>query len=279
MKGQEAEVSTINSYESLEKGRYKFPAVNAIKYIVISAVLGCLSIINYNSNIFFWLGKIIQLLAFAAVGILYLRSTEQHFLISNTVFLLKKLLASLLLSSFIFIVLLLLYVFLSHSMFIMALASSCAFLLPSIIFNAWLLFSSFPQKHYKIWYNFENIRDERVSIFLNSIPLNIKLTLKYFDVEEEIFFATLPGHVTFGKLFNQFLVNQSTNDTIEILDERQNPYGWVFFVESIKGYAKRYIDPELTLRENKVKENTTIVAKRVKKQIEIKNEVLNNIKG
>ncbi len=272
MKSQEAEISTINSYESLKNYNYKFSAVNAIKCIVVSAVLGCLSIINYDSNTFYWGGKIIQLLAFAVVGILYLRFTKQHFLISNTVFLRKKLLSSLLLSSFIFITLLLLYVFLSHNMFIMALASSCAFLLPSIIFYAWLLFKSFSQHQYKVWYNFENIRDNRVTIFLNSIPLNIKLTCKYFDVGEEIFIATLPGHVPFGKLFNQFLVNQNSDDRIEFLDEKKNPYGWIFFVESIKGYGKRYIDPELTLRENKIKENTTIVATRVKKQIEITNE-------
>jgi hypothetical protein len=230
-----------------------------------------LSIINYNSNTYYWSAKTLQLLAFGGLGILHIYFLKKRLLL-NSEFSFKNLGVTLQLFGFVFIVLFILYFLLAKNMLLMSLYSSCAFLLPSIIFHSWLIFENFPEKQYKVWNNFENVSNTGVTIYLNSISVNIKFTRKYFDINEEVFAATLPMHQPFGKLFNRFLVNLNEEEPVEFLDEKQTFYGWIFFAESIGGYGKRYIDPDLSLEENKIKENSTIVAKRVKRRIELENE-------
>lgn len=156
------------------------------------------------------------------------------------------------------------FYFYVENFLIVSLIYASAILLPLIITTAWHLFVDIPHRKFDAWLNGEDDHDDKASIYINSITLNIKVSNKYFDLNEESNSVTLPGHVSFGKLFSRFINNRSEIELYELKDENDNPYGWEFFIESIGGLFKHYIDPNLTLRENKIKQNATIVARRIK---------------
>ncbi len=259
----------INEYESLDNYNSKPFIIHIIQLFIASALLSYLSVIDYSSYTYYWLAKTFQLLAFGGLGIVHIHYLKKQILFINSELSSKSLWVTLQLFAFVFVVLFILYYLLATNMLLMSLYSSCAFLLPPIIFYSWLNFKTFPEPQYKVWNNFEKVSNNPVTIYLNSIRINVRLTKKYFDIEEQVFLTTLPEDKAFGKLFNQFLLGLNEEEPIEFLDEKQKPYGWIFFVESIRGYGKRYIDPDMSLEENNVKENSTIVAKRVKKEVEL----------
>lgn len=231
--------------------------------IALTLLLGAISVMNIGISGFFI--KACQILAFLGCGILYI-----SFLKKNIVFpyltspFNNKLLFSISLSLLISIVLLLLYLFTDSNMIVMSFASSCSFLLPFAITEAWKTYNELPQKRYKLWYNSDVVMDSRTTVFLNSLPIRLKLSLKYFDISEEMFELTVPGHTQFGKFFNQFIIEKNKNNTsvIECIDIEKKPFGWQFYVARFNGLNKQFIDPELSLRENKVNDHSVITAKR-----------------
>jgi hypothetical protein len=89
------------------------------------------------------------------------------------------------------------------------------------------------------------------------------------DEEKTDFPETFPGHIPFGKLFSQFIVNNNRNgdQPIEWRSKNGEPYGWLFYIERLGGMSKKYINPEVNLRENGVKENSVIIVDRAIREI------------
>jgi hypothetical protein len=146
----------------------------------------------------------------------------------------------------------------------MAYPSASGFLLPTVISLSWHYFNTIPARKFKPWYNPVDT-DNRVPIFLNSLSVRIRLLRRCTDTHEEMFYLTAPGQTKFGKLFQQFIAEQNKHEGLEIecMDERQHPLGWEFFVQIFGGLIRNHLDTELSLRENKIKDNAIIIARRI----------------
>ena len=117
-----------------------------------------------------------------------------------------------------------------------------------------------------VWIDSETRPDELALSFRNKIPVRFQVSRTYFDMREVEFPVTVSSWVKLGVLFHEFLVAQNKNEAapIELLDEDQTGYGWEFFAESMSGLISRQLNPKLNVRENKILQNSIIVARRVK---------------
>jgi len=78
--------------------------------------------------------------------------------------------------------------------------------------------------------------------------------------------SKLPLKLEFGRFFPIFLDqfnDRNPGSQIAFLDADKQPYGWNFYIKPKWYQTANYINPELTIRENGVKENDIIVAERV----------------
>ncbi len=78
--------------------------------------------------------------------------------------------------------------------------------------------------------------------------------------------SKLPLKLEFGRFFPIFLDqynDRNAGTQIEFLDENKQPYGWNFYIKPKWYQSARYINPDITIRENGVRENDIIVAERV----------------
>jgi hypothetical protein len=201
---------------------------------------------------------------FLIAGTIQIYLFERRFPFPEPASYLAKLFLAFLWSLMVALVLFIIYLFVDRGMLAIACIAGSAFFLPSLISQTWTAWYQIPSKEYKLWYPSE-ISDERVSIFLNSIPIHLKLSTRSDGLVEEIFDVTAPGQTAFGRVFNQFLKQQDkgAQAPIEYADEK-NFFGWEFFVEQFGGSIKRRIDPNLSSRENKIKDDSIITAKRYK---------------
>lgn len=246
-----------------EESNNRYAIIHSIQFIAYTSLTGCLFLLDFDSKFISWFFITLQLFLFAASGILHIHLFSRK---SSSKQLSKfSVLFSITLALIISVALFLLYLVFSPKGYFMAIASGSAFLLPSVIHNAWKTYKQFSQHRFKIWDEYEDITSDRVTIFLNSMVLKIKLARRYFDIDEEVYEVTLPGHVPFGKLFNDFLVINKDKEHIEVIDENDNRYNWVFFIERKAAFGKRYIDPDLSLRENGLRDNQVIVGRRVRR--------------
>ncbi|ATA90330.1 hypothetical protein CAPN001_15020 [Capnocytophaga stomatis] len=56
--------------------------------------------------------------------------------------------------------------------------------------------------------------------------------------------------------------------------DTENPYGWIFYTKPSFFLPRKYIDPDLSFRENKLSEKHVIVSKRVRKKEEVEETLL-----
>ncbi len=251
--------------------QYRKLVLTHITIIMLIAALTAVFTINDFLEVPILWVKAVQVIVFLISGGLYtlLYQTQLPGLNGNG--LTGSLFFSFLLSLVICVVLFIFYFFTDRSLLLMAFASSSAFLLPPVLTRSWHYFTHIPGKQYIIWYNPETDIDTRVPIYLNSINIRLQLSLASSDIGETTFNLTVPGQTRVGKVFNQFVLVQNKKDgaKIEILDKNRYPYGWQFFLKTNKGLSERRIDPHQSLRENRIKENSTIIARRVKASMKI----------
>lgn len=143
----------------------------------------------------------------------------------------------------------------------LAVAAGCAFILPYIIGQCRLYYQGIETKEYQNWFIPPGAEpDKRMSLLLNSIFFQIKMKVKYYDINDRIFAVNLPQHLTLGAMFGRFLYDQ--HYIIEVEDSKQQNYAWRF---SIKGrFGKRILDPDSTLKINCVNEYDIILIERIK---------------
>ena len=149
--------------------------------------------------------------------------------------------------------------------FALAGVSCCAFLLPFVVAGAWENFNAIPEKEYRIWFNPEKM-DQFSLTQTWQLPVRLKVRRKYFDLREELFPLTVPARWKLGRFFHQFVLEEESKGApaFEKEDEAKTPYGWQFYSADFGGIVRKYLDPQRTLEENRVKKNSVIVARRVR---------------
>ena len=142
---------------------------------------------------------------------------------------------------------------------LMAIVAVAAFLLPYSIYTTVHYFRSIGSKEYEPWIIPPDVEpDTRMSLLLNSIHFKIKIHINQNDIAPTTFVITLPLKLKLSAVFIRFLYDK--HDVIEMADSGGYPYGWLFSVK--RGWRKKMLDPELTLRENGVKEDDVITVER-----------------
>jgi hypothetical protein len=146
-------------------------------------------------------------------------------------------------------------------------ACSCMlpFIFPSLYRKMYNAYMDIPLAIYKTWsYDEEQTTDsehfdqdrilvvelELFKLVKDAVPLNIK--------------AKAPENMLFGRWFKLFLddYNKKSPQSRISYSDREDPYGWIFYTHSAILGRRKYIDPDLSFTENKIKEKNTIIAKR-----------------
>jgi len=142
------------------------------------------------------------------------------------------------------------------------------FFMPFIIFKAFIYFYEIPKKQFKKWYYPFGKEINDPSEREMQSPLVVAFVFqKRFDINElTTFRAKAPRNMKFGKLFYYFIGEYNTQHSdskIEYIYDRSKSYGWIFYIKPTWIGKKIYIDPDKTVSENLIEENSIIIATRV----------------
>lgn len=242
----------------MEKTKY------VLLFLVFSLIAGCIPLLSLKLNVpLGWL-KLFQVLAFVALGFLHVKKVSQYNVQTDVEAIGLK--HPFLVSFLILIALAILYYIISPAILLMALGSANAFLLPHIIYHSWLIFSSFSQTDYGIWSKPLPETREKTFIFFGGMPIKIKFATDADDRNKKLFRSYAPPDKSLGEFFNHFLLIQRNNNKVdlELLDERDEPFGWKFYRTDYMGLIKKQLDPEESFEAMRIKKTETILAKRVR---------------
>lgn len=149
---------------------------------------------------------------------------------------------------------------------LMIVAGSVAlFALPELIRVHWSFLAAIPEQQFLPWVPPTDAPDKRATISINSITVYFRLRRDYFDLDTLNEPVTEPSRSTLGKAFHQFLDNYNQqNKPVTLTDEQGEAYSWTFTVRMLKGATTRYLDPGISLVDNKVANNSVITARRLR---------------
>ncbi len=148
------------------------------------------------------------------------------------------------------------------------LSSFVWFFVPFFFVQAYHRYLVIPSRIYKTWqYPYgkeipDPLDSELVSLFVISFVFHKKMN----DPEITTFRAKAPAKMVFGRLFYYFINDYSDRhreSPIEILDQENHPYGWIFYHKPF-WIKRRYIDPDQVISKNRIRENSVIYCKRIK---------------
>lgn len=163
--------------------------------------------------------------------------------------------------------LLVLYISTGMPRLIIAAAAGSCFLLPFLIRQTIIFYTAIPAPHYKIWINPSSPATTNNQVIPIRVPIRFKIAVNYFDMNEQVFPMAVSEKIKLGKVFHQFVTETNTKPTdtiIECEDNTHTPYGWQFYTLQWGGLYKNFLDPDLSLGQNKIKSDTVIQVTRVK---------------
>ncbi len=146
--------------------------------------------------------------------------------------------------------------------------SYITFFIPYMVDLAFQKFAAIPPEIYKVWYHptdYEEPDFERMD--LNKMfLLDIEFSKNPSDTTISNFKAKAPLEMNFSDWFVSFIANYNMKfeeSPIQYSNYEGEPHGWIFYTKGNFFTGKKYIDPDITIKENKLKENIAVVAKRV----------------
>ncbi len=143
------------------------------------------------------------------------------------------------------------------------------FLIPFLFLKTFEMLLRIPPEIHKVWfYPLGEEEPDFDEIDLNKIYLvELEFTKSINDTEIKNYKVKAPLDLKFGDWYRSFLDNYNykfDQDPIQFMDDQQNPFGWSFTNKPKNWWqSPNFIDPDLTIKQNKITENTVIVAKRV----------------
>ena len=146
--------------------------------------------------------------------------------------------------------------------------SIVTFVLPQFVVISFDAYTNIPQEIYKVWY----FPDEEKEIDFDKIDttkiymLEMEFSKSINDTRLVNSKAKAPLGMIFGDWFMSFIQNYNHKfdmEPIQYLDSSNMPHGWIFYVKPSFFGTPKYIDPDMTITENKISEKKVIIAKRV----------------
>jgi len=148
---------------------------------------------------------------------------------------------------------------------------ACTCILPfifvSLFKKAYKSYLAIPLEVYKIWsYNREE-QEARDEYFDSNEILVVELELfkQVTDTEPLNIKAKSSDKIPFGLWFQIFLNDYNKKSPLSPIayTDAEESYGWIFYVTTPFLARRKYIDPDLSFVENKIKDKHVIMAKRV----------------
>jgi hypothetical protein len=139
---------------------------------------------------------------------------------------------------------------------------------PFLLFQSISFYFGIPDSEYKKWYYpfGKEINDPTEHEMESPLVIAFMFQKRFDNYELTTFRAMAPRQMKFGKLFYHFIVdyNAKYNDSkIEYIYDRSKSYGWIFYMKQGWLARKVYIDPDKTVAENQIEEDSVIIAQRV----------------
>lgn len=136
------------------------------------------------------------------------------------------------------------------------LAFFAAFLLPIVVVLAWQQFLAIPRKLPRTWTYSHDLPAQSPFVYSENRPVHFKITTE--DKTVVVLKSTAPRQIKLGMAFYYSVQAQEERSGIRFINALGQPYEWLFYTLSFG--QKKYLDPEESLYENRVSNNTTIVA-------------------
>lgn len=255
-----------------------------IVYILLSSL--CLALpgfFGFSGNLFnpFW--YLFSMLVYLLLGILHVNLMSKHFTDSA-----RPVWFIVLFESLITITCMLFGGYLFYLIFnwvspfkghaLMAATSITIFIVPLSFYYCYIQYINIPFEIYKTWRHTMDdttIDFEKIE-FRTLLLLKLELTKTIVDGQKSRIDAKAPSDgVSVGDWFYRVVIDYNhkyPNSTIHLLNQEQEPYSWIFYTKKSIFHFRRFVDFDKTMSENKIKENTTIICKRViNHEIEDKN--------
>jgi hypothetical protein len=157
-------------------------------------------------------------------------------------------------------------------------ACTCVFpfVFPSLFYETYRKYMKIPLEIHKIW---RPSRNEDLSLFeymdYNKLMvMELEFYKQTGDKMPTKVKVKAPDNMPFGTWFHKFILDYNLKfpQTPVELKKEDLEFGWIFYIKRSFFLPRKYVDFELTIPENRIKENHTIVVKRVT-QDEVQNDL------
>jgi len=140
-----------------------------------------------------------------------------------------------------------------------------SFLFPPLFWETYNKYMSIPPEIYKTWKYVESDPYATPSDYDRLMVMEVELYKTPADAAPMKIKAKAPDNMLFGHWFKMLLSDYNykfPREPIEY-DDPVNTYSWIFYVKRSFFLPRKYIDYELSITENRIKEKHTVMAKRV----------------
>ncbi len=142
------------------------------------------------------------------------------------------------------------------------------FVIPTMCYTLFETAISVPAKLHKRWFYPINSRypPPQISEMRNVIIINFVFQKKANDSQIINFKVKAPKAIDFGRLFYYFINDYNEKNPgahIKYLDENDQPYGWYFHTKPKWFSSSDYIDADVAIDTNNLKDGDTIICQRI----------------
>ena len=146
-------------------------------------------------------------------------------------------------------------------------ASTIWFLIPLMVVKLYEFMISIPVPIYKKWHYpiDKKMKDPKDEELTNPLVISFEFNKGENVSELSNFRLKAPEKMEFGKLFYFFINDYNDRHPegeIQFLDNKNNPYGWIFYTKPNWFGSQNHIDFTRTIEGNNIKENDIIICKR-----------------
>jgi hypothetical protein len=219
-----------------------------------------------DSFILFWVMAFI----FLAFGIIHMGFAHRKFIYQEEIERTKVISAEFLFATAVMLVAAVLFSALQYFiinknfLFYPLLLTALLFIIPFMLHYSFEAAFKIPKPIYKNWiYPVDNpIDPPEDNASEKLLVIGFEIPKKLTDVNKTYFRAKTPESINLGELFYHFIndYNELQSETkVQILDDKKVPLVWYFRLKTKWFQRNKVLDPNITIRENKVKENSVII--------------------
>lgn len=158
------------------------------------------------------------------------------------------------------------YFFTSGPGLTLALASSAAFLVPSLVYQAWLEYREIPEKIFPAWYLPEGHADQPFATLagMDQVQLQLLIQRRSADAALSMYPVTAPARMKLGRLFEHFIRQHlASGDAGDIEFAAGSNPAWQFKQRRWGGLISLPLNPAASLVDNGLRTGSVIIVRRV----------------